>query len=346
MSKQSIFIEIETLFDDLVEKAQDTSVFSSVDSAQKILQLFLKLKKPFEQSILEKFASKPPDEVFNIIKQLFQNKNTVPYFQSMISLSFFFWNWARQFEPLLKDEQYEEITLSLIYGAMGYKLFDTYFDESSTRQKDNQHQFSPSHLYLAKYLISQQESILFATFPNSVILKNKLDFYNRLYTNYGLKEIKTHYKSCPVTPDTVTLLGHKSAPLMIYFTMILEHSGFLNRLDDYETMFYQTTASIQIRDDLADAMADLINGTITLATVDFVKTIDYPELIHQPEKLEKAYKKYPRINEVALANLHLTQKMLSKSLDICEKYQDNMFELFISSKLLALAETLARKESA
>lgn len=345
MSK-TLFGQIDQLVDTIISEATDASILSSTAPAKEMLKLFLSLKQPFEERIIGKFSTGHSDAVAKGIKRLFSQAAALPYFQSMISLSYFYWNWMQQYDLGWSEQIYDDLTLSLIYGAIGYKLLDTYFDRTTAQKLDAQIATGiASQLYLAKYLISYQESTLARYFDNHELFAELMEKYDRLYCNFGIAELKNKFKKCPISKSRSVQLGYKSAPLMVYFALVLDKTGLRSRLDDYEQMFFLTTASIQIQDDIYDAPEDLAEGNITLASADFIRQIDYEKLLRKPGTLTKKFREYLSASKTDLKLFKLANSNLEKALAISQKYQDNVFELFVLSKNLGILEKINRKEA-
>ncbi len=339
-----LFEKIDALVDELIFSSDDASVLSSSRPARKMLALFMSLKKPFEKRILETFAAGHDDTITKLLTDLFKSKTSLPYFQSMISLSYFYWNWIRQYKLKLSPQQIDELTLSLIYGAIGYKLLDTFCDDS-TATSDKNLISNAQMLYISKYLIAHQEATLARHFNNAILFANVQGKYNRLFCDFGIRELACKYKSSPIDAADSIHLGYKSAPLMLYFALGLGACGQEQRIPDYERIFFLTTSSIQIHDDIFDAMDDLLHGNITLITRDFVDTIDYAGLIKQPEELKKAFARFLETTGADIALFKIAQANLEEALEICHQYSDNIFELFIESKLLGVLEKINRREA-
>jgi|GEM_PF-4614256 len=349
-----LFEKIDAMVDGLITSADDASVLSSTIPARKMLSLFMSLKKPFEKRILATFCTGHEDAITNLLQELFASRQSLPYFQSMISLSYFYWNWLRQYPLKLTGKQIDELTLSLIYGAIGYKLLDTFCDEATgltAPQADVR--ASPrgnliknaQTLYLSKYLIACQESTLARHFDNPVFFGSLQEKYGRLFCNFGVMELACKYTSSPIKLTDSIQLGYKSAPLMLYFSLALEACGLKKAIPDYERIFFLTTSAIQIHDDICDAVDDLQHGNITLATSEFVKTIDLPKLKGKPSDLKKAYTAYIETTVYDRTLFRAAEANLEEALAICRKYKDNMFELFIESKLLGVLEKINRREA-
>ncbi|HNT30597.1 MAG TPA: hypothetical protein PKL83_06625 [bacterium] len=342
MSYTSLFAEIDQLADEIIEQTDDLQANRLNIPAKKMFKLFLSLKNPFKERVLKRFTAGQSDPLAKSIRSLFTaNRKSIPYFQSMISLSYFYWNWIQQFELGFTEEQYDELTLSLIYGATAYKLLDTYMDD----QSGDTPSIPPQNLYIAKYLISCQESVLASHFRNPILYMQLTDKYNRLYCNFGMQELACRHTKSPVDLKNAIQLGHKSAPLLLYYALALDAAGKAKLIPVYEEMFFLTTTAIQLDDDIHDAVDDLLHGNITLATDDFIRTLPPGKKSLSPDKLPEAYAEYLMVSCRDLTLLRESQKSLEKALKISQNIKDSIFELFILSKLLGVLEKINHKEA-
>jgi len=215
-----------------------------------------------------------------------------------------------------------------VLGTIGYRLLDLFLDEGKGSQ---------SEAIAGLWLIDAHEAELRKLFGDS---ENTTDCIRESKTEWFAAELreKTQQGSrCPISPDDLTDLATKAAPIFALFRLALSKYSDPGLATEYKALIYKLIAVTQILDDLADLEDDLSHGFFTLPCVGLEDDL--------ANLSAAAGAALIRDDDDRMRWLYgISRNLVVEAADLARNLRDPLFEAFSECRVLILDRVFFGKE--